>query len=342
MPLLNTLRPHSIVIFRALQVGDMLCAAPAFRALRAALPKARITLVSLPWAKWFTDRFSHYIDEFIGFPGYPGLPEQAPDISALPWFIAGMQARRFDLAIQLHGDGSRTNSIVALFGARRRAGFGAASSLGMEEADYLEYPEREHEVSRLLRLMEFIGASRVGDHLELPINAADEMELARLGVATHVQAGRYACLHPGARSAARRWPPRCFAKVGDYLHFEHGLDIVLTGSESESSTTSQVARAMRAPVIDAAGPLSIGAMAALMRRARLLISNCTAASHIAAGLRLPSIVVFTESDMQRWAPLDASRHPAVWDPAGNSVGEVIRRAGELLSCHEYRMTAEGL
>jgi ADP-heptose:LPS heptosyltransferase len=67
-----------------------------------------------------------------------------------------------------------------------------------------------------------------------------------------------------------------------------------------------------------------------MQRARLLISNCTAASHIAVGLQLPSIVVFTDSDLKRWAPLDASRHHAVWDPDGSHVDEVIRYAGELL------------
>jgi ADP-heptose:LPS heptosyltransferase len=60
--LLQRLRPARIVVFRALQLGDMLCAVPALRALRAAVPNARITLVGLPWA-------TEYVQRYPGLPG---------------------------------------------------------------------------------------------------------------------------------------------------------------------------------------------------------------------------------------------------------------------------------
>src|SRR5690349_12360623 len=77
------LDPKTIVIFRALYLGDLLNAVPAFRSLRAAFPAARITLVGLPEAEEFVQRFHFYLDDFIPFPGFPGLPEQAPDLRRL-------------------------------------------------------------------------------------------------------------------------------------------------------------------------------------------------------------------------------------------------------------------
>src|SRR2546421_215741 len=91
--------PERIAVFRALQLGDMLCAVPALRALRAHAPHARITLVGLPWAESFVERFPAYIDDLLPFPGYPGYPEQDGTIPAFLDFLDAARAKRFDLAI---------------------------------------------------------------------------------------------------------------------------------------------------------------------------------------------------------------------------------------------------
>src|SRR3982750_1611516 len=110
-----------VVVLRALQLGDMLCAVPALRALRRALPQATISLIGLPWAATFAARFSSYIDEFIEFPGFPGLPERAFNAARTARFFAEARRNPFDLAVQLHGSGSYVNEFISLLSTRRSA-----------------------------------------------------------------------------------------------------------------------------------------------------------------------------------------------------------------------------
>jgi ADP-heptose:LPS heptosyltransferase len=103
---------QKIAIFRALQLGDLLCVIPAIRALRFACPDAEITLLGLPWAGSFVQRFSRYFDRFIHFPGYPGLPEQDYDPAAFVPFLEEMQAEQFDLLLQMQGNGTCWNFLL--------------------------------------------------------------------------------------------------------------------------------------------------------------------------------------------------------------------------------------
>jgi ADP-heptose:LPS heptosyltransferase len=295
-----------IAVFRALQLGDMLCAVPALRALREAAPYASITLIGLPWAAGFASRFDDYIDDFLEFPGFPGLPEHTPALDKLPQFIAGAQERRFDLALQMHGSGSLSNPLTAILGASHNAGFYMPGQYCPDPGRFFQWNEREHEVLRYVRFMSLLGAPEQGTHLEFPLLESDQQALLRSD--TDLPApGSYACIHPGSRLPSRRWPPERFAEIADRLAAA-GLKIVLTGSASEATLTRSVKKAMRMPALDLTGKTELGALAVLISGARLMVCNDTGVSHIASALATPSIVISSGADAERWAPLDRERH----------------------------------
>ena len=298
--------PRRVAVFRALQLGDLLCAVPALRALRAALPQAEITLIGLPWARDFARRFRRYLDNFLYFPGAPGLIERKPAPGEYEAFVAAAAMRKFDLAIQLHGDGSHSNAVVQAMGARYTLGCHPPGSAVADTRYSLDYPEHLPEIHRLLAPLVHAGIAPSGDHLEFPIDADDRAALA-LAWPGHSARHSYVCLHPGARLHTRRWPAAYFAQIADACA-EAGYLPVLTGSVEERPLVEAVRLKMRRACVNLCGRTGLGAFAALLRDARLVICNDTGTSHVTAAVGTPSIVLYGGSAPDRWAPLDTQRH----------------------------------
>ena len=68
---------------------------------------------------------------------------------------------------------------------------------------------------------------------------------------------------------------------------------------------------MNHPAVNLAGKTSLGMLGALIDDAHMLLSNDTGISHIAAALKTPSVVLFTNSEHQRWAPLNKDLHRTI-------------------------------
>lgn len=333
-----------IVIVRSLPgLGDLLCLVPALRALRNAFPAATMTLIGLPQTHQLMTRFRHYIDNWLEFPGYPGIPEVPFIAYKTLAFLTQVQQLKFDLALQMHGNGSCINSFALLLGAKQTAGCYPANGVCPDPNLFLPYPEQEPEIWRHLSLLKFLGIPLQGEQMEFPLEAEDEKMFTAIAAKYQLIEGRYICIHPGANHPTRRWHTRHFATVADRLATQ-GWQIVLTGTQSERTLTQQVSRLMHASAVNLAGETNLGVMAVLLQRSRLLISNDTGVSHLAAALAIPSVVVFSNSDPHRWAPLDRQLHRVVSvsrngltsqpelkvnsDPA--SVTRVLSEAAELL------------
>jgi ADP-heptose:LPS heptosyltransferase len=321
--------PRRVAILRALQLGDLLCAVPAFRALRHALPEAEIILIGLPWAVEFVHCFRMYLSGFREFPGYPGLPERAPALSRMPLFLDQIQRDGFDLVLQMHGSGRITNPLVAAFGAPMMAGFFEPGHYCPDPDRFFPYPEHGLEVDRLLGLLESLGVQSKGSQLEFPLDTADCLALQSAAAPRDLQPGRYICMHVGASTPARRWPLENFVEVARHLS-RRSLDVVLTGTEGESELTRSVAARLDESALDLAGRTSLGALAAVVRGARLVVCNDTSVSHLADALRVPSVVLSTGANPQRWAPRDRKLHRVLCSDSGVPVSDVIAQAEELL------------
>jgi ADP-heptose:LPS heptosyltransferase len=216
-----------------------------------------------------------------------------------------------------------------MLGARRNAGFYLPGLYCPDPDLYLPLPSDEPEARRFVLLMAHLGIPAQGEHLEFPLTAEDHAAFEAIPETRGLAAGEYAVVHPGAFEERRRWAPEKFARVADKLS-RRGLQVVLTGTDAERAAAETVAQRMRTPALNLAGRTSLGALAVLLSRARLLVGNDTGTSHLADALRVPSVIVFLHSSPDRWAPLDRDLHRAVGAPGLSRMSEVPEA---LRPCH---------
>jgi ADP-heptose:LPS heptosyltransferase len=295
-----------LVVLRANAVGDFVVALPALAALRQAYPRARITLLARRWHAEFLQNRPGPVDEVIELPDVPGVtvpPDAEVDAAALDAFVARMRARRIDLAMQLHGGGRYSNRFLLQLGARVSAGLRAPDAAALDR--HLDYLDDHHPVTlQLLECVALVGATVAGIEPRLQLRPQDLVEADQL----LPRDGRpLVVLQPGATDPRRRWHPSRFAAIGDALA-ARGARIVLNGSASDVAVNQTVVSAMRAPVLDLAGRLSIGGLCAVLARARLLVSNDTGPLHLARALDTPTVAVYWIGNVRSFGPLSTSRH----------------------------------
>jgi ADP-heptose:LPS heptosyltransferase len=326
-----------LAVFRGLYLGDLVAATPALRALRRGYPKAEISLVSLPWSIALFPHLKGLVDRLLPYPGAPGL-DGGGDEEELEWFLARMRAERFDLAVNMHGQGPTSTRLVARFGARLTASFVDESSDNLPALDVpVPWSVEAHESRKLLLLAEKVGG--------VPADTPDEPEL-RVREEDDWRAGALppkglhrplALVHPGASVPEKRWPEEAYGRVAEGL-VRQGYDVAVTGSTGEKGLTRRVSRSAPGS-LDLGGTTDLSTLVALVARASVLVSNDTGPAHLAYALRTPSVTLFGPStDVGRWGPLNRERHTVLCgDPISNVSVEGVLQSIEALAAERERV-----
>ena len=290
--------PEKIVILRASRIGDFINGSPAFRALRGAYPGAKIDLITLPMLEGLAQRLACF-DEIIPFPGYPGLAEQFFEPARALAFFQVMQARQYDLAIQMQGSGVYSNPFVLMLGARWSAGFVRPGDPPGRLDAALPFPEL-HEAERNLELLRFLGIPTGPSLPEFPLLPADHEQAEGLlrGIP-----GPWIGIHISARDRTRRWPARRFTEAAARLQRIHGGTVILIGEARDREEMEAAAAEAGAPFHNLAGCADLPVTGALIRRLSVFLTNDTGPAHIAYALGAPTVVIFGGGDPARNGPI---------------------------------------
>lgn len=292
----------NILVFRALKVGDLLCSMPALYALRNHFPEANISILALSSMTPLLSRYDSVFDSIIPFAGYPGLPEKEFDDKEYQEMLSSIHPKKFDLLIQMHGDGSGLEGLLQDLSIPIVWGYSPVPQEGL-----VEYPHFLHEISRHLYLLAQYGVEVGCQQIPFPTTTDDEKLFEALKSSFHLDQTPYILMHLGASTESRMWGVKNFVEAARLLTKKE-YRIVLSGVEKEQYLAHIFQELADFPVTNLMGKANLGVTALLLKMSKGLVTNCTGISHLASATQTKSIVISKDGEAYRWAPINKEIH----------------------------------
>ncbi len=295
--------PGRILLVKLHGIGNIVLLLPVFRQLRRRFPDADL--------------------DFLSFRTNAGILEGTEELARIhyldrgsPWGLAGsalrtfprLRNRAYDLIIDFDQFAHFSALATLVSGAPRRIGFrNPTLHRHLAYTTPVVYLDMSHVSNTFARLAQVAGAPLVPDvsrSISLtPEHRRESSEfLAENGFGSDA---KLAILHPGSSEnlTLRRWPADRFALLGDRLSEELGCGIVISGGREEMPLLESVRKRMRNPVAISAGKLSVRGFAALCERAAFVVSNDTAAVHIASAMGTAVVGLYGPNTPFLYGPL---------------------------------------
>jgi ADP-heptose:LPS heptosyltransferase len=276
-----------ILVIKLGALGDFVLAFPAFAAIRAHHPEARITLLT-------TQPFTELARRA------PWFDEVRLDARPPWWNLRGLwrltsSLRGFDFVYDLQTSG-RSSRYHTLAGRPPWSGIARGASHPHDNPNRNQMHTRARQRDQLERAW-------VTRFPEPDLTWLRDPEPALPPEVARDLPDRFALLVPGAapHRLAKRWPTERFAALAEILQ-SRGLTPVVVGSTDDAPLAAAI-RSACPGAIDLTGRTTLPDLAAIAARASLAIGNDTGPMHLAAAMGAPCLVLFSaESDPALTAP----------------------------------------
>ncbi len=286
---------RNILVIKLRYIGDVLLAMPTVRAIKAARPDVRVTMMV---NRGTEDVLSgnQDLDEIIVL--------DKGSLAAQLRLIVGLRRRRFDRVIDLT-DGDRSAFLSWISGAPVRIGFNEEHR--WREKCYTHVvqsvPGVQHRIDRDLEALKPLGIQAGSKDPRLWLTPEEEksadQQLDQLGVQ---RSQSMVILQPGARYWFKAWPPERFAELADRLISQYGCQVLIGGSDQDIDLAQQIRQMAKSNPIIMAGRTTIKQFTAIAKKSALFVGNDSGAMHIASAVGTPVVALFGPSNPREWGP----------------------------------------
>jgi ADP-heptose:LPS heptosyltransferase len=296
-----------ILFIRPDHIGDVLLTLPAVAALRREVPGAYLAYAA-PESSAAVAAHCPDLDDTltVRFP-----PVGRWDSDGIAWHETVRSelpkvADAFDAALIIRPDDPWSGELVAAASIPIRVGFDMPRTRPYL-TDVLPVPHDQHvsidgfDLADALLARVCVGArtTRILEPCFVP--SRDDEDEARDVLSGAGADEPLIVLHPGSGWPLKNWPAPRWRQVAAELGRTYRTRPVVAGTAAEQSLAREVAEGT--PAIDLAGRLSLGALAAVHGRARLVVTTDSGALHLAAAMGARVVGLFGPGDPVLFAPL---------------------------------------
>jgi len=309
-------------------MGAIVMMTPVLHALREQSPQAHITVLVGPWSKEVVARHPD-VDQVMTctFPSHRDDSSSAlPSYKVLFNTARRLRQERFDLAINLRPRFWWGAALLYLARIPCRVGFAVEPSRLFLNKGIPPVP-RQHLTTAYLQLasagLKAIGLAGLpepytADRYPLFFKADDAEEqwvVDRLQAEGIDPSSSLIIIHPGTGGAVKLWRPEAWAACADILVQPSMAypkrHVLLTGSKNELPLLQKIAHITQSqPSIIT--NMTLGQLAALLRRATLVLGVDSGPLHLAVAQNTATVRLYGPMDVRVFGPWgSASRHAVV-------------------------------
>lgn len=303
---------ENVLVMRLDNIGDVIMTSPALRAIKENLPHAQLTFMASPGGSLATPLLPWVDQVLTARVLWQDLGRLAFDPARERELISTLKAGQFDAAIVFTSFNQSPHPpglLCALADIPIRVGESKEKG-GVLTHEIPSAPDDTHQVERNLRLIESVGF-KVRDRtltLQIPDAATESAAqlLARHGLSLDTP---FIVLNPWTSCQSRNYDAERFAIAARQLAKTIGWKVLITGVEKDRQHSGVVTDVLGEWGIDLIGKTNLSELAALIARARLLLSNNTSTMHIADATRTPSVILFAGTELEcQWRPRSCPSH----------------------------------
>lgn len=296
---------QKILCIRLDSLGDVLMTTPAIRAFKESIPASQITLLTSPVGKQTASHIPEIDDVLVYEAPWMKASTAQPDSRYDREMLNRIRAARFDATV-IFTVYSQNPLPAALFCYLAEIPIRLAYC--RENPYYLlthwvkesePHQTIRHEVQRQLDLVAAVGCHTQDERLSFHVPEAICQSVKRMLTAAGMDLDKpWFTVHPGVSAPSRQYAPESYAAAVRQLALEDGLQIVLTGSQSEKALVRQIQNWAGVPSYNLAGQLSLLELGALLRLSPLLLANNTGPVHLAAAVGTPVVDLYALTNPQ--------------------------------------------